>query len=264
MRVQSGLKQANKWFNKELNNLIHNREWRKKARMERQETFKFLRSLDFVTRFFTSGSFGRKTFLPGSDIDIFVEINNNIIDDVLAAHKEIYKELQRKYPRNSERLQPHTVGLILNEIKFEFIPTIKENEKYYIPEKTNKIETDPYGVKNLVKTANRNSNGAFSRHVRIFKFWKKQNDINIPSFYIELSVLEIFKDNTFRHSLTDFSNIFKLLIPKIKAGRLPNHFTGKLSFQNEERSRINKILDQSYELITGDITQSSLINFFNL
>ncbi len=240
---------SKKWFNKELNNLIYNKEWKEKAKRKRQVVFEFVDELPFVKRKFTSGSFGRKTNLPSSDIDIFVEIDDpkEFDNDIHQAQDELYAEVQRKWPENPIRPQPHTIGVILDEVKFELVPAFrtKNQGEYKIPEGENSIYTKPYEIKNRVKKVNGNTYGLFSHFTRIVKFWKKQNSVPLPSFYLELIILEEMERGLppIKRSPVLFGNFFiKKILPKIREGKSPHLYNGVLSLTNQEHKDLTRKL----------------------
>ncbi|RMG42308.1 MAG: nucleotidyltransferase [Methanobacteriota archaeon] len=241
-----------KWFNTKLPNSIYNKEWKAKAKKQRMEIFRFLNSLDFVNRKFTSGSFGRKTNLPTSDIDIFVEIKKYYFqEDIHEAQEKLYGELQRKWPDNSIRPQEHTIGVVLKDVKFELVPAIQINEQQYlIPEGEKKIITEPHTVKDNVKKMNGKTYGMFSHFTRIIKFWKKQHDVPLPSFYLELLILEEMKNGwRIKSDPLSFAAFFCEIVQKVKARKYPELFSGKLSSKNKDVSNLNRILDTSMDLL---------------
>jgi len=253
-----------KWFTRELSNLIHNRHWYDKARKVRKQIYDDLLDFGFKGRRFTSGSLGRKTQLPESDIDIFLEVDTS----PPKIKEKIRKEFQRKYPKNYTRNQPHTVGIVFNDVKIEIIPAFIENSVYLIPEKDGTIETDPCKVKDEVKQMNRKTGGVFSRYVRSLKYWKKQNELPLPSFYLELLSLEEFKaNNGYKVNCNDFMKFFEQISQNnFSVNKYPPYFTGKIQFANEtEQKRFTSIVNKSKAIATKEsVTDTDLKEFFNV
>ncbi len=159
-----------KWYHSELNNLLYNRQWKVKAKRTRQEVFKFVGTLK-PNRYFTSGSFARKTNLQGADIDIFVVLEPNSNNgDILKAREDLKKNTQKKYQKNFVREQPHTVGVIVKDITFDLIPAFEmSKDKFLIPEGDDTLETEPLKSKARVKDLNRETSGTFSHFTRLIK-----------------------------------------------------------------------------------------------
>ena len=219
---------------------------------------------DFLIRDFTtvepqiivSGSYGRKTDLPDSDVDIFLILDaDKYSADIQLARKEVFTIIQKNYPKNSYRLQDHTIGITVQKIRLEVIPAFKHLTSFIIPEGEGELTTDPLLIKKLVFDLNKKNFGKLSQIVRLSKYWKKQNNLKLKSFYIECLAMEYFKkiNISSKKNIKDlFLAFFQFMNSSILENHIPEHYMGEglLSFLNEsEQYHLENIFIECTDLV---------------
>ena len=97
-----------------------------------------------------------------------------------------------------------------------------------------------------MKAVNGNSYGLFSHFTRLVKFWKKKNDVPLPSFYLELLILEkVEKNLSIERNPNSFGMFFNKLIPEIKKQKLPVLYSGELSLTCQEQNYLDNKLNEA-------------------
>lgn len=185
------------FFMKKILPLLTNRKRKKKVKAVLGEFVTNLRSKcnTQAPHLFYSGSYGRKTELADSDVDIFLVMNeHNNEEGINALYDRVQTLLARLYPKNTKRPQEHTIMIKIKEVCIEVIPALPHSDEWYqIPEGDDSIISCPAVIKQKIKETNKSSSGVFSQLVRTLKYWKKQNNLRLKSFYIETHVLEWYK-----------------------------------------------------------------------
>ena len=158
---------------------------------------------------FLNGSYERDTIIrPLDDIDLFAVIDEsdyciNGIDPkpqtVLTNFKNYLNGLN-DYKDKVIQDRP-CVTVVLSDKDFDVLPSLRKSGALYIPNEAldGWIFTDPKTLTNSLFDVNKRRSYKVKDIVKAVKYWKRENEQNIPSFHVEQVAINIF-------NLYDFTN----------------------------------------------------------
>lgn len=177
-----------------------------KAQKDRfSEHLKQRLALDAQKQVKLSGSFRRATSIRKlNDIDLLAVLDGTQHGDLVERHPDeamtlVADAIDAAYPNKSRpRLQDHTVCVEFSGtgITFEVAPALRRpgGVGYFIPEKSSNgwIETHPDAHRGHLKQANEWAGGKLVPLVKMAKLWKRDQDVKITSFHLEMMACEAF------------------------------------------------------------------------
>lgn len=149
------------------------------------------------------GSWGKRTQVrPSGDIDIMVEFNWSVYRrfEDRAGNKqsqflqEVKLFLSDAYPQTDMRGDGQVVVVGFNSIVVEVVPVFKfDNGNYLMPDSNNggrwKV-VDPSSQIAIIEDVDARTNGNTRALTKMIKLWKRERNVSIKSFIIELLVAE--------------------------------------------------------------------------
>lgn len=151
---------------------------------------------------FLNGSYARDTIIrPLGDIDLFAIIDHTDYNEyglppkpqsVLTKFKNYLNSLN-DYKDKVKQDRP-CVTVFLTDKDFDVLPALKQDEYLYIPnsELDGWTITDPITHTKNLNDVHRRRNYKVKGIVKAVKQWKRDNDLNIPSFHIEEIAIDTF------------------------------------------------------------------------
>jgi hypothetical protein len=150
-----------------------------------------------------SGSYAKGTAVKGgTDIDIFVSLSSHLTLSL----KDIYESLFEYFLSYQPRRQNVSIGLTYLDVKVDLVPARCQNSyggdhSLWLRKQGTWTKTNIQTHIQEVKTSNR------IHEIKLIKIWRNIHNLNFPSFYLELAVIEALKGS--RSSLSN--NIVKVL-----------------------------------------------------
>ncbi|WP_075657377.1 nucleotidyltransferase [Pseudochrobactrum sp. B5] len=155
-------------------------------------------------RGFIVGSWGKETAIaPPSDVDIFFELPTAVYHRIetyqgnkqSALLQEVRGHLLTTYPQSSIRGDGQVVIVGFNSVAIEVVPAFRydNNGRFYMPDTNDggrwKL-VDPQAEIAFLEAADRNSNGNARAMAQMLKTWKRECNVPLKSYQIELLVAE--------------------------------------------------------------------------
>ena len=134
-----------------------------------------------------SGSFAKGTAnLSGTDIDLFISISSSVTDSL----KHIYTTLFNKMSQNG--LNPKQQNVYINvRVNGYEVDLVHANHQGGNSEDHSiyRRRADTWTLTNVYTHVATVANSGRTGEIRILKLWRDQNQLDFPSFYLELAVL---------------------------------------------------------------------------
>lgn len=158
-----------------------------------------------------SGSYAKGTAIHGTtDIDIFISLHPSVSE--YNTLNFVYTTLRNKINGANilAREQNVSLGLEYNGIKIDLIPGVRHHP----------IGNDHSIWKRKVKTWTKTNIDTHISHIvsserafdiKVIKIWKKLHNVEFPSFYLELSVLEALKHRPKNNPTDNFLAVMNYL-----------------------------------------------------
>ncbi len=209
----------------------------------RQWAGKFLLSFDF------SGSFAKGTIIRGStDVDLFISLSPRTQESLEEIYKSLFNFLQTKNYHPS----PQNVSMRLvyqsniNELKVDIIPAKKlpgfTNDHSLFSNKSNSwIKTNVRKHIDLVKSSRR------LREIKLLKIWRDLKNIEFPSFYLELTVMEALKGKPVGALANNNNTVFDYLIEKFPNAQVVDPANSNNIISDELTAEEKKIISRLAE-----------------
>lgn len=134
-----------------------------------------------------SGSFAKGTAnRSGTDIDLFISLSERTNETL----KDIYESLFRKMTEKgySPRRQNVSIKIKVDGYNVDLVPA-KRQDSYSDDHSLYRRRADTWTKTNVVKHISYVIAGGRLRESRIIKLWRDQKRIDLPSFYLELTVI---------------------------------------------------------------------------
>jgi hypothetical protein len=156
-----------------------------------------------------SGSSAKGTALKGiADFDIFISLKSDTTDTL----KEIYDKLEISIKNAgwTTRRQNVSIGITHNNLKIDLVPgKIQSGYQNYHSIYSSKKDTWMQTNIDLHITKVRNSSR--TNEIILTKIWKHIHNIDFPSIYVELTVLEALNNKPTNNLATNFLTVLTYL-----------------------------------------------------
>lgn len=154
-----------------------------------------------------SGSFAKGTAnKSGTDIDLFISLHSRTSETL----KQIYESLQKHLSSSGYKPRPQNVSLniTINNLSVDLVPGKLQNN-YSEDHSLYKRKADSWTKTNISEHIRYVSNSGRINEIRALKLWRNQCNLDFPSFYLELTVIEALSRYRFTTGLG--SNIVVVL-----------------------------------------------------
>ncbi|MEH2369731.1 hypothetical protein [Nostoc sp.] len=149
-----------------------------------------------------SGSLAKGTGISiGTDADIFISVSSSTPGTLSALYNTLYNAVsQAGYPARKQNV---SIGTTVNGYKIDLVPGRRQSQ-YGSDHSLYKNKTESWTQTNIathiihVKTSNR------IEEIRLAKIWRQLHNLEFPSFYLEMAVIDSLKYST----IGDLSNNF--------------------------------------------------------
>jgi len=207
----------------------------------------------FVKRVFLNGSYERDTIIrPLDDIDLFAVIDIEDYKDefgrnpkpqsVLTKFKN-YLDSIHDYKGKVKQDRP-CVTVFLSDKNFDVLPSLKIAGAHYIPNEdlTGWIFTDPETHTTQLNDIHAKRGYKVKAIVKAVKYWKRENNINIPSFHVEEIAINVFNYNDFKNLEEGIRIWFENAEGSLNVSRFKSY-----DEYDKVKKKINKVKDRLIE-----------------
>jgi hypothetical protein len=188
----------------------------------------------YMLELYWSGSYSKGTAINiTTDIDLFISMDHNTPGTL----KNMFDTLFNKFNGlgYNPRKQNVSIGMMVNGVAVDLIPGRKlsgntNDHNLWKHKQQTTIKTNVNQHINLVKNSGRVD------EIKLIKIWRELNNIEFPSIYLELAVIEALKGN--------------------RIGDLANNVIAVLNFLSSQEFRDKSFVDpaNSANIISNDIT----------
>jgi len=139
-----------------------------------------------------SGSYAKGTAVQGgTDIDLFISLSSRLNDSLSDIYNTLYNCLvQNGYA--TARKQNVSIGTTVNGFKIDLVPA-KRQDAYGQDHSLYRRKADTWTKTNVQKHINLVSGSGRLSEIRAMKLWRNHKNIDFPSFYLELTVIEALR-----------------------------------------------------------------------
>lgn len=162
-----------------------------------------------------SGSLAKGTAITlGSDFDLFISLSSDLTHMTL---KEIYNSLEKLLADNfySPRRQNVSLGITVNGLKADVTPARQQAgytnyHSLYLSKKDSWTQTNVKLHIDTIKNSDR------INEIKLTKIWSRLHNLDFPSFYLELVVIESLKGQSKETISTNFLLVLSYLAGKFQ------------------------------------------------
>lgn len=139
-----------------------------------------------------SGSYAKGTGVKGTtDVDLFISLKSSTTNTLKEIFNSLYSHMNKK--GYSVRKQNVSIHVVHNSIEIDLVPGVNQigntNDHWLYVNKSGRERTQTNMDTHIdfVKSFKR------INEIRAIKIWRKLNNLDFPSFYLELAVIEALK-----------------------------------------------------------------------
>lgn len=161
---------------------------------------------------FMVGSWGKGTQVrPSQDVDVFFVLPSEVYHRInqvsgnkqSALLQEVKTKLQVTYPQSNMRGDGQVVIVGFNTISVEIVPVFQYDDGAYCMPDTNNggrwKRVDPIAEINNITVAEQEAFGNVRTVAKMLKLWKRECDVPLKSFQIELLVADFLRGYQYRN-----------------------------------------------------------------
>jgi len=195
-----------------------------------------------------SGSYAKNTQTAlTTDFDLFVSLTSSTKQTPKEIFNMLLNKLSEKHDAKSQNV---SIRITIDNYKVDIVPAKNHsgntNDHWlYSKKKDSIIQTNVHTHINYVNNSNRNE------EIKITKIWSKLHNLEFPSFYLELAVIEALKGRKIRELDLNFQNVLKFLSEELPNRRFidPANSNNVISEQltSSEKNVIAQKAKEGYE-----------------
>lgn len=158
-----------------------------------------------------SGSYAKGTAVKGgTDIDLFISLKPTLNMTLADIYQNLHQYVQKSgYPY--ARAQNVSIGLSVNGMNVDLVPA-KQQDAASGDHSLYKRKTNSWTKTNVQKHIQVVSQSGRLSEIRLMKLWRNQKNLDFPSFYLELAIIEALRGHSLVSASGDFSgNIIRVL-----------------------------------------------------
>ncbi|MBP1154641.1 MULTISPECIES: nucleotidyltransferase [unclassified Paenibacillus] len=163
---------------------------------------------DFLNEVHFSGSYAKGTGVKGSaDLDLFISLKSDTPYTLQYIFDSLFDNYKNEIP---SRRQNVSIGIKYNGLDIDLVPGKKQkgNTNYHSLYKSKTDTWTQTNVKNHIKIV---SESGRCDEIRVMKIWRHINNLDFPSIFLELSVLEALKHSNKNQCATNVWKVFHYL-----------------------------------------------------
>lgn len=164
-----------------------------------------------------SGSFAKGTAnKSGTDIDLFISLSSNTNQTL----KEIYESLFARMSGvgYTPKRQNVSINVTVNGYRVDLVPA-KRQDSYSEDHSLYRRRADSWTKTNITKHISHVRLGGRINETRVLKLWRNQKDLDFPSFYLELTIINALTGQ-YGGLSTNVWKVFEYLRDSFENGRV--------------------------------------------
>lgn len=135
-----------------------------------------------------SGSLAKGTGVSlGTDADIFLSLSSGLSDTLVQIYESLFKTMEGAGYR--PRRQNVSIGVKVNGYAIDLVPARRQSQ-YGNDHSLYKSKTNSWTQTNVDTHINAVKNSGRIEEIRILKIWRALNNLELPSFLLELAVID--------------------------------------------------------------------------
>lgn len=165
-----------------------------------------------------SGSYAKGTAVKGgTDVDLFISLSSTTTNTL----QEIYDSLFSYLSSNGfePRKQNVSIGIVLDGVRIDLIPA-KRQDSNSNDHSLWKNKAQTWTKTNIIKHINMVSNSGRLDEIKLTKIWRNQNNLDFPSIYLELFVMDALYNKNTNQLSTNFLTVLESLTNNLKNRRI--------------------------------------------
>ena len=205
----------------------------------------------YLNKLKLSGSTAKDTLIKGNtDIDIFVSLKSSNTSTLKYLYNDLFNSLNQEL---QIRRQNVSIGVVWNGLKFDLIPAKqhKTNSNYH---SLYVRKGDTWTQANIDLHINKVTNSGRLNEIRATKIWRQNHNLEFPSFYLELIVIEALRNKGKNQLSSNFWTVLQYLRDSFRNKRVVdpsntnNIISGSLTLaeKNKIAQQASSSLNQQY------------------
>ncbi len=177
----------------------------------------------YVDNLSLSGSYAKGTAVPGgTDVDLFISLSSTLTESLSSIYNKLYNHMiQNGYP--SAKRQNVSIGIKVDGMHVDLVPARQQDvnssdHSLWRRRVGNWTKTNVLTHIRVVSGSGRLS------EIRLMKIWRNQKNLDLPSFLLELIVIEALSANSTVANGGDLSanivTVLQFLSKKIETCRI--------------------------------------------
>lgn len=187
-----------------------------------------------------SGSSAKGTAVSsGTDVDLFISLTSTTNNTLNEIYESLFSYMNRK--GFSVRRQNVSIGIDHNSNQIDLVPGRRQSQygndhSLYVSKQNSWTKT------NIDTHISKVSNSSRLNEIRLAKIWRNANNLDFPSFYLELVIIDALYNKTIGATDTNFLSALNFIASNIEAKCYldPSNTNNCISDQisNAEKKRI--------------------------
>ena len=154
-----------------------------------------------------SGSFAKGTAVRGgTDVDLFISLSSTTNGTLEEIYNSLYNRLYNK--GYNPRKQNVSIGIVLDGINVDLIPARKQ-DNVSNDHSLWKNRQKTWTKTNITKHINKIKNSGRIDEIKLTKIWRNKHNLDFPSIYLELFVLDALYGKNTNQLATNFLTVLK-------------------------------------------------------
>jgi hypothetical protein len=190
---------------------------KKTTTLDRQRVFSLVRQLypvitkwanNYLLGIIPSGSYAKGTSVKGlTDIDLFISLKNLTPCTLEDIYNSLYNYFDRILPvkKQNVSIRVNYKGLNIDLVPAKRMPNVIYPHSVYVNKK------DTWTKTNIDKHISFIKNSGRVNEIILMKIWRELNELDFPSFYLELTVIEALKGKKIVSLEKNIMTIFEYL-----------------------------------------------------
>ncbi len=146
----------------------------------------------YVANISLSGSYAKGTAVQGgTDVDLFISLSSNLNDSLADIYNTLYNCLSQN-GHTALQKQNVSIGTTVNGFKVDLVPA-KRQDAYSQDHSLYRRKANTWTKTNVQKHIDLVSRSGRLSEIRVMKLWRNHKNLEFPSFYLELCVIEALK-----------------------------------------------------------------------
>ncbi len=172
---------------------------------------------EFLSELIVSGSVAKGTNISGtSDLDMFISLKSSTVQPLSQLHDMLIAFLAEK--GFSSRKQNVSIGLNYNGLSIDLTPGKRQSgNSNYHSIYSHKRQT--WTQTNIVMHIDAVKNSGRIQEIKLAKIWKKQNNLDFSSHYLEMAVMEALKGYSYDNLSANFETVLTYFSQKLTSAR---------------------------------------------